>query len=293
MKIEEILKEKKQLISFEFFPPKTKKGEEELFENVKKLKELNPDFVSVTYGAGGSTREKTNEMAVELSAKEGIEVMIHLTAVMHKRSEIESMLDLYASEGIENILALRGDAPQGVNIDFSKEEMPHAIDLINLINEKFSGKFSIGGAAFPEGHLESKDRDVEMVYFKQKVDAGMKFAITQLFFNNKFYFDFIEKCNKNGVDIPVIPGIMPITGYGQIERFTAMCGTEIPKKLIEKIEKFKDNKEDLEKAGIEYATNQCIELLENGVRGIHFYTLNKSMATMEICKNIKSYIKNS
>ncbi len=291
MKIEEILKEKKQLISFEFFPPKTKKGEEELFENVKKLKELQPDFVSVTYGAGGSTREKTNEMAVELSAKEGIEVMIHLTAVMHKKSEIENMLNLYASEGIENILALRGDAPQGVNIDFRKEEMPHAIDLINLINEKFPGRFSIGGAAFPEGHLESKDRDREMAYFKQKVDAGMKFAITQLFFNNKFYFDFIENCNINGVDIPVIPGIMPITGYGQIERFTAMCGTEIPKKLIERIEKFKDNKEDLEKAGIEYATNQCIELLQNGARGIHFYTLNKSMATMEIYKNIKNYIK--
>lgn len=291
MKIEEILKGKKQLISFEFFPPKTKKGEDELFENVKRLKELNPDFVSVTYGAGGSTREKTNEMAVELSSKEGIEVMIHLTAVMHKKQEIEKMLELYASEGIENILALRGDAPNGVEVDFSKEEMPHAIDLINLINEKFPGKFSIGGAAFPEGHLESADRVSEMNYFKKKADAGMKFGITQLFFNNRFYFEFVDRCSKNGIEIPIIPGLMPITGYGQIERFTAMCGTEIPKKLIEKIEKFKDNKEDIEKVGIEYATNQCIELLESGTRGIHFYTLNKSTATMEIYKNIKNYIQ--
>ena len=290
MKIEEILKSKKRVISFEFFPPKSEIGEIDLFENVKKLKKISPDFVSVTYGAGGSTREKTNEMAVKLSKNEDINVMIHLTSILHKKDDIERMLSNYCEEGIENILALRGDAPKGEIVDYKNQELPYAEELIKFINEKFSSKFSIGGAAFPEGHPESKNIDEEMYYFKRKCEAGMKFAITQLFFDNNKYFNYMERCKKNNIEIDIIPGIMPITAYFQIDKFIAMCKVEIPLKLREKLEKYKDNKDAVEEIGVEFATKQCMILLENGVKGIHFYTLNKSKATQKIYENIKNMI---
>lgn len=290
MKIEEILKSKKRVISFEFFPPKSEIGEIDLFENVKKLKKISPDFVSVTYGAGGSTREKTNEMAVKLSKNEDINVMIHLTSILHKKDDIERMLSNYCEEGIENILALRGDAPKGEIVDYKNQELPYAEELIKFINEKFSSKFSIGGAAFPEGHPESKNIDEEMYYFKRKCEAGMKFAITQLFFDNNKYFNYMERCKKNNIEIDIIPGIMPITAYSQIDKFIAMCKVEIPLKLRENLEKYKDNKDAVEEIGVEFATKQCMILLENGVKGIHFYTLNKSKATQKIYENIKNMI---
>ena len=290
MKIEEILKSKKRVISFEFFPPKSEIGEIDLFENVKKLKKISPDFVSVTYGAGGSTREKTNEMAVKLSKNEDINVMIHLTSILHKKDDIERMLSNYCEEGIENILALRGDAPKGEIVDYKNQELPYAEELIKFINEKFTSKFSIGGAAFPEGHPESKNIDEEMYYFKRKCEAGMKFAITQLFFDNNKYFNYMERCKKNNIEIDIIPGIMPITAYSQIDKFIAMCKVEIPLKLRENLEKYKDNKDAVEEIGVEFATKQCMILLENGVKGIHFYTLNKSKATQKIYENIKNMI---
>lgn len=290
MKIEEILKSKKRVIAFEFFPPKSEIGEIDLFENVKKLKKISPDFVSVTYGAGGSTREKTNEMAVKLSKNEDINVMIHLTSILHKKDDIERMLSNYCEEGIENILALRGDAPKGEIVDYKNQELPYAEELIKFINEKFSSKFSIGGAAFPEGHPESKNIDEEMYYFKRKCEAGMKFAITQLFFDNNKYFNYMERCKKNNIEIDIIPGIMPITAYSQIDKFIAMCKVEIPLKLRENLEKYKDNKDAVEEIGVEFATKQCMILLENGVKGIHFYTLNKSKATQKIYENIKNMI---
>lgn len=290
MKIEEILKSKKRVISFEFFPPKSEIGEIDLFENVKKLKKISPDFVSVTYGAGGSTREKTNEMAVKLSKNEDINVMIHLTSILHKKDDIERMLSNYCEEGIENILALRGDAPKGEIVDYKNQELPYAEELIKFINEKFYSKFSIGGAAFPEGHPESKNIDEEMYYFKRKCEAGMKFAITQLFFDNNKYFNYMERCKKNNIEIDIIPGIMPITAYSQIDKFIAMCKVEIPLKLRENLEKYKDNKDAVEEIGVEFATKQCMILLENGVKGIHFYTLNKSKATQKIYENIKNMI---
>lgn len=286
MRITEILNKKKLAVSFEFFPPKTEQGEKELFDNIISLKKLNPDFVSVTYGAGGSTRTKTNDIAVKIS-KEDINVMIHTTSVMHTKEQMKEMLKLYKEEGIENLLALRGDSPQGMNIDYKSQEMAHASDLIELIKSEFGNQFSIGGAAFPEGHLESKDKNIEMKYFKLKQDAGMEFAITQLFFENRFYYDFLDRAEKHGIIIPVIPGIMPITNYQQIEKFIAMCGATVPKQLIEKLEKVKDNREESEKIGVEYAINQCEDLIKNGVKGLHFYTLNKSKATIKIYEGIK------
>ena len=286
MKIIDILNSKKTVISFEFFPPKTEKGELELFDNILSLKKLKPDFVSVTYGAGGSTREKTNDLAVKIS-KEDINVMIHTTSIMHTKNQMKEMIRTYKDEGIDNLLALRGDSPQGMNLDYSKQEMVHAVDLINLIKSEFGSHFSIGGAAFPEGHLESKDKEKEMEYFKLKQDAGMEFAITQLFFDNSYYYDFLDRTEKKGVNIPIIPGIMPITNYQQIEKFIAMCGATVPKELIEKLERVKENREESEKIGIEYAVKQCEDLMKNGVKGLHFYTLNKSKATIKIYENLK------
>ena len=286
MKIIDILNSKKTVISFEFFPPKTEKGELELFDNILSLKKLKPDFVSVTYGAGGSTREKTNELAVKIS-KEDINVMIHTTSIMHTKNQMKEMIRTYKDEGIDNLLALRGDSPQGMNLDYSKQEMVHAVDLINLIKSEFGSHFSIGGAAFPEGHLESKNKEKEMEYFKLKQDAGMEFAITQLFFDNSYYYDFLDRTEKKGVNIPIIPGIMPITNYQQIEKFIAMCGATVPKELIEKLERVKENREESEKIGIEYAVKQCEDLMKNGVKGLHFYTLNKSKATIKIYENLK------
>lgn len=286
MKIIDILNSKKTVISFEFFPPKTEKGELELFDNILSLKKLKPDFVSVTYGAGGSTREKTNELAVKIS-KEDINVMIHTTSIMHTKNQMKKMIKTYKDEGIDNLLALRGDSPQGMNLDYSKQEMVHASDLINLIKSEFGSHFSIGGAAFPEGHLESKNKEKEMEYFKLKQDAGMEFAITQLFFDNSYYYDFLDRTEKNGVNIPIIPGIMPITNYQQIEKFIAMCGATVPKELIEKLERVKENREESEKIGIDYAVKQCEDLIKNGVKGLHFYTLNKSKATIKIYENLK------
>ena len=286
MKIIDILNSKKTVISFEFFPPKTEKGELELFDNILSLKKLKPDFVSVTYGAGGSTREKTNELAVKIS-KEDINVMIHTTSIMHTKNQMKEMIRTYKDEGIDNLLALRGDSPQGMNLDYSKQEMVHAVDLINLIKSEFGSHFSIGGAAFPEGHLESKDKEKEMEYFKLKQDTGMEFAITQLFFDNSYYYDFLDRTEKKGVNIPIIPGIMPITNYQQKEKFIAMCGATVPKELIEKLERVKENREESEKIGIEYAVKQCEDLMKNGVKGLHFYTLNKSKATIKIYENLK------
>lgn len=286
MKIIDILNSKKTVISFEFFPPKTEKGELELFDNILSLKKLKPDFVSVTYGAGGSTREKTNDLAVKIS-KEDMNVMIHTTSIMHTKNQIKEMIRTYRDEGIENLLALRGDSPQGINLDYSKQEMVHAADLINLIKSEFGNHFSIGGAAFPEGHLESKDREKEMEYFKLKQDAGMEFAITQLFFDNSYYYNFLDKTEKKGINIPIIPGIMPVTNYQQIEKFIAMCGATVPNELIEKLEKVKDNREESEKIGIDYSITQCENLIKNGVKGLHFYTLNKSKATIKIYENLK------
>jgi methylenetetrahydrofolate reductase (NADPH) len=229
-------------------------------------------------------------MAVKLSKNEDINVMIHLTSILHKKDDIERMLSNYCEEGIENILALRGDAPKGEIVDYKNQELPYAEELIKFINEKFSSKFSIGGAAFPEGHPESKNIDEEMYYFKRKCEAGMKFAITQLFFDNNKYFNYMERCKKNNIEIDIIPGIMPITAYSQIDKFIAMCKVEIPLKLREKLEKYKDNKDAVEEIGVEFATKQCMILLENGVKGIHFYTLNKSKATQKIYENIKNMI---
>ena len=292
MKISEILKQVKRSISFEFFPPKTAEGEEALFRTIKELEFIHPTFVSITYGAGGTTRERTIRVVKKIHTQTNLTVMAHQTCIGHTRKEIIDILSQYKEIGVQNVLALRGDIPQGQEetFVFPPDGCRYANELVSLIRENFKDWFSIGVAAYPEGHPESPDLDTDIHYFKKKVEAGAEFAITQMFFDNRYFYNYIEKLQKEGIDIPVIPGIMPITNFKQIKKFADMCGATIPGELIQKLQAVADKPEEIEKIGIDYAIKQCEDLLKNGVKGLHFYTLNKSKATIEIYNRIKALL---
>ncbi len=292
MKISEILKQVKRSISFEFFPPKSAEGEEALFKTIKELEFINPTFVSITYGAGGTTRERTIRVVKKIHTQTNLTVMAHQTCIGHTRKEIIDILSQYKEIGVQNVLALRGDIPQGQEetFVFPPDGCRYANELVSLIRETFGDWFSIGVAAYPEGHPESPDLDTDIYYFKKKVEAGAEFAITQMFFDNRYFYNYIEKLQKEGIDIPVIPGIMPITNFKQIKKFADMCGATIPGELIQKLQAVADKPEEIEKIGIDYAIQQCEDLLKNGVKGLHFYTLNKSKATIEIYNHIKDLL---
>ncbi|NPA53539.1 MAG: methylenetetrahydrofolate reductase [NAD(P)H] [Aquificae bacterium] len=289
MKIGDLLKKIKHSISFEFFPPKTKEGEEALFQTIKELEYIKPTFVSITYGAGGSTRERTIKVVKKIHLETNLTVMAHQTCIGHTRKEIIDILQEYKNIGVQNILALRGDIPQDKEEKqiFPPDGCKYANELVKLIREEFGDWFSIGVAAYPEGHPESPNIERDILNFKKKVEAGAEFAITQMFFDNRFFYDFLEKVEKENIHIPIIPGIMPITNFKQIKKFASMCGATIPEELVRKLEKYENKPEEVEKIGIEYATKQCEDLLKNGVKGLHFYTLNKSKATIQIYENIK------
>lgn len=291
LKISHKLKEGGFSISFEFFPPKTPEGEKQLFETVKSLEKLNPTFVSVTYGAGGSTRDRTRRIVLKIHKETPLTVMAHLTCIAHTRQELIEILTDYRDNGIENILALRGDVPHD-RPDFrpSDGSCSYAVDLVKLIREEFDDLFSVGVASYPEAHPESPNLDWEVKYFKLKVEAGADFSITQMFFDNSYFYRFLEMCTRSGIDIPIIPGIMPITNFNQIKKFASMCGATIPQSLIQKMEPVADKKEEIQKLGIEFAIRQCEDLIKNGVRGLHFYTLNKSKASLQIYEAIKDFI---
>ncbi|WP_028949918.1 methylenetetrahydrofolate reductase [NAD(P)H] [Sulfurihydrogenibium subterraneum] len=291
MKIIDKLKKEKISISFEFFPPKTKELEDALFKTIEELKPVNPTFVSVTYGAGGSTREKTRDTVKKIHEETGLTVMAHLTCVGHSREEIRQILEDYKNIGIENILALRGDIP----MSFDKKDIPfdgckYASELVSFIKYNFQDYFCIAVASYPEGHPESPNLERDIYYFKQKVEAGASFSITQMFFDNVYFYDFLDRCEKAGIKIPIIPGIMPITNFNQIRKFASLCGATIPEEVVKLFEKYADNPEETKKTGIEFATKQCEDLLKNGVKGLHFYTLNKSDATIQIYNNIKGLL---
>ncbi len=292
MKIGEILKKVKHSISFEFFPPKTKEGEDALCETIKELEYIKPTFVSITYGAGGSTRERTIRVVKRIHQETDLTVMAHQTCIGHTKKEIIDILTEYKKIGVQNILALRGDIPQGQEetFVFPPDGCRYANELVKLIRENFGDWFSIGVAAYPEGHPESPNLERDIYYFKKKVEAGAEFAITQMFFDNKFFYDFLERVEKAGINIPIIPGIMPITNFKQIRKFALMCGATIPEELVKKLEAVEDKPEEVEKIGIEYAVKQCEDLLKNGAKGLHFYTLNKSKATIQIYEKIKHLI---
>ncbi len=294
MKISEKLNKIKTSISFEFFPPKTKEGEINLFKTISKLEKLNPTFVSITYGAGGSTRDRTRNIVKKIHEDTKLTVMAHLTCIGHSKRELKDILDDYKNIKIQNILALRGDIPIGMEDEILKVDgCKHGNELVEFIRENYKDWFSIGVASYPEGHPESPNLERDIYFFKKKVEAGADFAITQMFFDNRYFYQYMELIKKEGIKIPIIPGIMPITNFKQIRKFALMCGATIPEKIVKKLERYENKPDELEKVGIDIAVEQCIDLLKNGVKGLHFYTLNKSKATLEIYKSIKDYVNNN
>ncbi len=287
MKIKEILKNKKPIFSCEFYPPKTEEGMVQLFEAVQDLKPLNPGYVSVTYGAGGGTRDKTVQLVQKIKFEIGIEGMAHLTCVGHSKEEIKEILDQIKSAGIENVIALRGDPPKGeTNFVPHPNGFKNACELTGFIREHYN--FCVAVAGYPEGHIEARSKEEDWNFLVDKVNAGADFIVTQLFFNNDEFFKFEKAMRAKGVHVPIIPGIMPITNFNQIMKFTQMCGAKIPQELIQELEPIQGDVEALHEKGVAYATKQCQELLAHGVPGIHFYTLNKSKSTRRIIENLKN-----
>lgn len=286
MHIDDILAKSTTTISFEFFPPKTEASSEALYSTISELECYKPSFVSVTYGAGGSTRELTHDLVVRIKENTNLDPSPHLTCVCHQESDIQEILDRYAEAGVSNILALGGDPPKGTK-NYRKEDdaFQHASDLVRFI-KKHPGGFGIGVAGFPEGHPSTPNRIKEMDYLKAKVDEGADYIVTQLFFSNHDFLDFRERCVHAGINIPIIAGIMPINSKsGMIRMADLAAGARFPAKLLKALDRAKDE-EAVERVGIHYATEQCLDLLENEVSGIHFYTLNKSHATREIYANL-------
>lgn len=285
MKIYELYTKKKPVISFEIFPPKPETPVETIFSTIEQLKELKPAFLSVTYGAGGSSATRSIEIASKVKNDYGIETMAHLTCVNSSRAQIDAILHQLASHNIENILALRGDPPSGESV-FKQADggYQYAKDLIAHIKE--CQRYCIAGAAYPEGHLECGELDLDIQYLKEKVDEGVDFLITQLFFDNSRFYEFLEKAQAKGIACPVAVGIMPVLNVSQIKRITSLCGASIPAKLTRVMEKYGGVAADMEKAGIEYACEQIADLLSNQVDGIHLYTMNKAGQTKSIVNSL-------
>lgn len=277
MKLREIYNTDKTVISFEVFPPK--ENSEKLLEEIKVLKHHNPAFISLTYGAGGN-ENKSFELLKQIKDTE-INVMPHFTCISTTKENIEKNINKLIDLKIENILALRGDIPE--NKELQKHDFNYASDLVEFIKHKTN--LSIGVAGYPEGHIESPDLDTDINYLKAKVDKGADAIFTQLFFDNNNFYKFIDKTEKAGINIPIIPGIMPIISNKQVEKMVKLANITVPPNVQENISKLKDK--DLIEFGIEYATSQCEELIKNGIKGLHFYTLNKSYSTNEILNNIK------
>ena len=283
MRIADILDRQRPVFSFEFFPPKTEEGQATLEE----LQDDRPDFVSMTYGAGGTTRNATVELTRWIKQDLGIEAMAHLSCVGEPTERLVEILTETGAAGVDNVLALRGDPPRG-----ETEWSPHpgglhySVELIRLITERFD--FCVGAACFPEVHPDAPDRESDLGYALAKQEAGAGFLITQLFFDNEFYFDFVEQARAIGITVPIVPGIMPITNYGQIKRFTELCGASIPDELERELNGRADDPEAVAELGVAYATLQCSDLLARGAPGVHFYTLNRSPATRAILAALRA-----
>lgn len=291
MHIQDIFAQHATTFSFEFFPPKTAQGAEELYRNIADFEALKPSFVSVTYGAGGSTRELTHDLVMRIHNSTFLDPIPHLTCVCHSDGDIREILERYAKAGVSNILALGGDPPRGSgNYDRSRDSFRHAADLVRFIrafNESGAHAdargFGIGVAGFPEGHPATPNRLLEMDHLKAKVDAGADYIVTQLFFDNRDFYDFRERCELAGIRVPIIAGIMPVTSAGGLKRMAELAaGARFPAALLRSVQRAGDNAEAVKRVGIHWATEQCRDLLDHGVRGIHFYTLNKSDATKQI-----------
>ena len=287
MRIDEILSSSAEpVFSFEFFPPKTPEGERTLQDTLRTLCRLDPSFVSVTYGAGGATRDRTVAITKWIKQDLGIEAMAHLSCVGTTREELTTILDEVRDAGIDNVLALRGDPPKGeTEWKPTPGGLRYSTELAQMISDSYD--FCIGAACFPEKHPEAPDLASDLRFLGEKVAAGARFLITQLFFDNALYFDFVAEARAAGIEPPIIPGIIPITDFGQIKRFTSMCGASIPPALESELESRAEDPDAVMQLGVAYATLQCAELLRRGAPGIHFYTLNRSPATRAILSALR------
>lgn len=281
-RISEIYGSAGPVFSFEFFPPKTDEGAQNLMRTAADLKEsVEPDFISVTYGAGGTTRERTHAVVTRIQDDLGITSMAHLTCVGASADEIGTVVGRLERAGIRNVLALRGDPPEGAEtFEVHEGGFAHATDLITFLRENH--EVCIGAACYPETHPESVSPDADLGHAKRKQDNGAAFLTTQLFFDTARYFEFVARARAAGITVPIVPGIMPITNVGQVQRFTKMCGASLPEALLDRLRPVKEDPGAVMATGIEYAITQCRELLERGAPGIHFYTLNKSHATRSV-----------
>ncbi len=295
MHIRDIFKKHRTTFSFEFFPPRSEKAAAALFESISELQALKPMFVSVTYGAGGSTRELTRELVIRLKKETTLDPIPHLTCVGHDQAEVREVLEQYAKAGISNILALRGDPPDGdANYDWSKGSFRYARDLVESIGA-FNGSgphadprgFGIGVAGFPEGHPGTPNRVEEMDHLKAKIDAGADYICTQLFFENRDFYDFRDRCRLAGIRVPILAGVMPITSIKGMTRMAELAlGVRYPAPLIRAINRAHGRDEGVRRVGVHWASEQCRDLLDHNVDGIHFYTLNRSTATREVYKTL-------
>jgi methylenetetrahydrofolate reductase (NADPH) len=282
--------------SFEFFPPKTEKAANNLYQTLKNLERVDPSFVSVTYGAGGSSRQLTHDLVTRIQQTTKLTAIPHLTCICHEEAEVDDILQRYADAGVSNILALGGDLPvDKAGYDRNKDAFRHAIDLVRFI-KKFNARgvhshalgFGVGVAAYPEGHPATPNRLEEMDFLKAKVDAGADYICTQLFFDNRDFFDFQERCELARISVPIIAGIMPITSVAGMQRMAQLSGgTRFPAALLRAVQRAAHDAPAVEQTGIDWATEQCRELLEANVRGIHFYTLNQSKATLAVYDNLR------
>ena len=288
MKISDILKQEKVTLSLEVFPPKTSEKYESTAAAAKKIAALHPDFMSVNYGAGGGTGTYTAGIAEEIQKEHGVTTLAHLTCVSSSREHVLKMLKVYEEKGIENILALRGDIPQDGKVS---EDYRYAAELIRDIHKYAGGKFCLGGACYPEGHVECLHKKDDIGHLKDKVDAGLDFLTTQMFFDNNIFYNFLYRIRERGIYIPVIAGIMPITNAKQLSRSVAMSGTDVPQRFRAIVDYFGENPEAMKQAGIIYATEQIVDLIANGIKHIHVYTMNKPSVAAAIMGNLSEVLK--
>lgn len=286
MRITEKLLSQRPIFSVEFFPPKDEEGMKRLFETVEKLSPYEPAFVSVTYGAGGSTRKLTVELVQRIKREAGLETMAHLTCVGATREEIGDVLDQLKAGGIDNIIALRGDPPKGETTFVTPEGgFAHASELVGFVRARYG--FCVAAACYPEKHPEAATAELDLEHTKAKVDLGADLLISQLFFEPSVYFDYVERARARGISVPIVPGVMPITNLAGIRRMTALCGAAIPPELLAKLEAAGTDSEAVQRIGVDWATEQCRALLAGGAPGIHFYSLNRSRATSDILERLR------
>ena len=276
MKIIDILRQRQKGPSFEFFPARTPEGEKTLAETVRALASYGPMYVSMTCGAGGSKQEKTREAVSALLREGNLVVMPHVTSIEVTRGKMKALLDGYKASGIENLMVLRGDPPQGVSgFDFQQQDFAYASDLVSFIRKEYGDSFCIGVAVYPEGHLETTSLEEDTKRTLHKIAQGVDFAVTQMFFDNAFFYGMLERFKKNGITIPVLPGILPLRDIGVVRKFASLCRSTVPRPIEEAMLRYEGNPVEMERVGLEFTIQQCRDLVKNGVTKMHFYTLNK------------------